>query len=215
MLMRNVNNRSMPLRLVTIATAMLVTLAPAGPFTRTAAGGQGEGIKVHGDWTIVIREPDGRVVSRRDFRNALDSGTPKGGALMLVKLLNGAVTLLEWAVVLQNLSDFGQQSPCTTSQGGPSSCAVVTTGFPGSGLVDSSAITRSLLKSEQGSPTGFVLTGTATAMRNGSIATVATRAHQTSAGISGFFSFTSATLQQPIAVAAGQIIQVKVVISFS
>src|SRR5215470_17852538 len=35
------------------------------------AGGTQEGIKVHGDWTIVIRNQDGTVASRHEFKNAL------------------------------------------------------------------------------------------------------------------------------------------------
>ena len=38
-------------------------------------GGEGmhEGIKVHGHWVIEVRNPDGRLVQRRDFENSLTS----------------------------------------------------------------------------------------------------------------------------------------------
>jgi len=36
-------------------------------------GGMLEGIKVHGHWVIEVRNPDGRLVQRRDFENSLTS----------------------------------------------------------------------------------------------------------------------------------------------
>src|SRR2546423_15522419 len=35
--------------------------------------GQQEGIKVHGHWTIEVRNPDGTLVTHREFENALTS----------------------------------------------------------------------------------------------------------------------------------------------
>ena len=37
-------------------------------------GGRNEGIKVHGHWTIEVRNPDGKVVTHREFENALAQG---------------------------------------------------------------------------------------------------------------------------------------------
>ena len=37
----------------------------------TAAKGTQEGIKVHGHWTIEVRNPDGKVVTHTEFENAL------------------------------------------------------------------------------------------------------------------------------------------------
>jgi len=52
-------------------------LAPTSVASSTASaqdtgdGATTEGIKVHGRWTIEVREPDGTVVERREFENAL------------------------------------------------------------------------------------------------------------------------------------------------
>jgi hypothetical protein len=49
-----------------------------------------EGIKVHGDWTIEIRNPDGQLVERRQFKNALvRNGTPLSGDALLITALIG------------------------------------------------------------------------------------------------------------------------------
>ena len=37
----------------------------------TAAKGTQEGIKVHGHWTIEVRNPDGKVVTHTEFENVL------------------------------------------------------------------------------------------------------------------------------------------------
>src|SRR5262245_3834484 len=39
------------------------------------AGGPQESIKVHGHWTIVIRNKDGSVDSRHEFNNSLNDGS--------------------------------------------------------------------------------------------------------------------------------------------
>ena len=60
----------------------------------------------------------------------------------------------------------------------------------------------------------FVLTGMATAGENGIITTVNTMADDL-LGTRINYSFTGATLNTPIAVSTGQVIQVSVIISFS
>ncbi|HSP63214.1 MAG TPA: hypothetical protein VLQ90_09555, partial [Pyrinomonadaceae bacterium] len=42
-------------------------------------GGQKEGIKVHGHWTIDVRNPDGTLVTHREFENDLQAD----GAIVL------------------------------------------------------------------------------------------------------------------------------------
>jgi hypothetical protein len=61
------------------------------------AKGQHEGIAVHGHWTIVVKNPDGKVVSRQEFENALD---PNEGADLLTGLLSGEYTNLGFFVGL-------------------------------------------------------------------------------------------------------------------
>lgn len=61
-----------------------------------APGGPTEGIRVHGHWTIVVRNPDGTVASRHEFENALVSD----GATVLAQLLGRQVTPIYWTVEL-------------------------------------------------------------------------------------------------------------------
>jgi hypothetical protein len=82
------------------ATAASAAKAPAAVATPAAAPartspeaavkppakGQHEGIAVHGHWTIVVKNPDGKVVSRQEFENALD---PIEGADLLTGILSG------------------------------------------------------------------------------------------------------------------------------
>lgn len=49
----------------------------------TSPPGPHEGIKIHGHWSIVIKNPDGSVASRHEFENALVSS----GSDMLAQLL--------------------------------------------------------------------------------------------------------------------------------
>ena len=50
-----------------------VSNAPAQVARAVPAGGPSEGIKVHGNWVIEVRNPDGALVTRREFQNALNS----------------------------------------------------------------------------------------------------------------------------------------------
>jgi hypothetical protein len=59
--------------------------APAAPAAK-APRGTGEGIQVHGHWTIVVKNPNGTVAARQEFENTLD---PIEGADLLTGLLSG------------------------------------------------------------------------------------------------------------------------------
>jgi hypothetical protein len=70
---------------------------PAAQTGRThAAKGTHEGIKVHGHWTIEVKNPDGKLVTHREFENSL---TTSGGPL-LSALLGRTVTTGSWGVYL-------------------------------------------------------------------------------------------------------------------
>jgi len=62
-----------------------------------AAKGTQEGIKVHGHWTIEVKNPDGTVVTHREFENSLVSNSGPG---LLSAMLGGAVIPGSWSVVL-------------------------------------------------------------------------------------------------------------------
>lgn len=65
----------------------------------SAPKGQSEGIKVHGHWTIEVRDPDGKVATRREFENSL-ANSLGGGAALLTAMLGRTVTTGSWQVFL-------------------------------------------------------------------------------------------------------------------
>jgi hypothetical protein len=73
-------------------SATVPAKAPALP----PAKGQHEGITVHGHWTIEVRNPDGRVVTHREFENALTGG----GQILLASLLSNQAVPGAWSVDL-------------------------------------------------------------------------------------------------------------------
>ena len=54
-----------------------------------------EGLKVHGHWKIVAKNPDGTVAREVEFENSLQIG---GGDATLGQLLTGQSTIAEWAI---------------------------------------------------------------------------------------------------------------------
>src|SRR5262245_35623432 len=49
--------------------------------TQESAKGPGLGIKVHGHWTIDVRNPDGSLASHNEFENAFMGHQPLSGIL--------------------------------------------------------------------------------------------------------------------------------------
>ena len=160
------------------------------------AGGPQEGIKVHGHWTIVVRDMDGKEVTRREFDNALvDSG--KG---LLAALLSRQVTFGEWAIQLSSSSGalIGIIVEPTNSQNIQ-------------GLSKTLAV--NFLQALGGTGAASVeLKGNTQAMASQTINFVETWALTTQGGGA---AFTKASLQSPPSVTAGQFIEVTVTLSFS
>jgi hypothetical protein len=74
--------------------------------------GESEGIKVHGHWTIEVKNPDGKVVTHREFENSLAQYEGiSGGADLLTGMISGTYTPGVWLIDLE-----GNPGPC--SQGG-------------------------------------------------------------------------------------------------
>lgn len=183
--------------------------APAPGATRSAvsqeeaaiAGGE---IKVHGHWTIEVRNPDGSIASRREFENGL---TQTGGAF-LVSLLARQAPTFNWMV---EVSTGAGPQLCGTN--GSAGCMLVESALAGEAanipgwlpVLNASAPTT-------GDNAGkFVLSGTANATTAGKIKVVGTRL-RTPAGET---YFTGTVLTLPVDVLAGQTMIVTVVISFS
>ncbi|MGC1186282.1 MAG: hypothetical protein WA871_02715 [Candidatus Acidiferrales bacterium] len=92
--------------------------AKAAPTGQPTGKGQHEGITVFGRWVIEVKNPDGRVVIRREFENNLTSG-----ANVLAGLLSGYFAPGVWEIHLA-----GAPGPCSTGASG--SCTIApSTGF--------------------------------------------------------------------------------------
>jgi len=100
------------LRAFGVAAALGTTVVAQGSLEPGAArsqspSGPSEGIKVHGHWKIVVRNPDGSIASSREFENAL---TKQGKALLITFLSvnNQSVGVADrWGVTLE-----GPNGPC-------------------------------------------------------------------------------------------------------
>ena len=194
---------------------------PSKAFARAESkGGQVEGIKVHGHWIIDVRNPDGKLVTHREFVNELASG------LLLQQILTRFYTPGLWEIDLMTNDGI---SPWGTTDRGTligvlKNPGRITEAGQGANIFPTLVVIR-----EAGT---IVLNGTATAAVNGSIGKMATNlgtcpattAPATCATIGppwdGDFSYQNANMTRKllggsIPVVQGQIIQVNVVISFS
>lgn len=104
------------------------------PAAKPGGRGSSEGIKVHGHWTIEVRNPDGKLVSHSEFENGLcttPSGLPAGytyGDYVIATLLAGNSVAGGWAVELGNPaipSPSNPPLPCATGGGGLQGAASV------------------------------------------------------------------------------------------
>jgi hypothetical protein len=190
---------------------------------RPTSNGSHEGIKVHGHWTIEVRNPDGTVATHREFENALISN----GALTLAALLSRSFSPGAWGILLNYA--FQTPAPCADSGTGQP-CIIVEPGaypvLPGNYFPTLTVTTGTGAAASQ-----VILTGTAIASGATSITNVvsdlylcqSTNAPKTpctfpnSANAPGEQGngFTGVSLASPIAVQPGQTIAVTVTLSFS
>lgn len=76
-----------------------------------APRGMGEGIQIHGWWTIEVRNRDGSAAKHVEFENSLVTDGPG----TLAGLLSGNLAPGPWAVVLAGIQGgTGSPSPCST-----------------------------------------------------------------------------------------------------
>ena len=200
--------------LVALGLLFVLFQAGAGAVTGSEAS---EGIAVHGRWTIEVRDPDGGLVERREFDNALTIA----GAAALAKTIGGLRVPAEWRVTLSRLSTGGN-SPCG---GAPAECIAVTSTM----LLTGPNIFETLSVSVPNSGPNadkLVLSGSVTALVDGVIDTVGSnilfcgpvRPPGTACGSGdglGFSTITQASVSPAVSVVAGQQILVTVVITFS
>ncbi len=186
----------------------------------TSSGGPQEGIKVHGDWVIEVRNPDGSLADRREFRNAL---MIQGGTF-LSRLLGRQRSTGFWVVIL-DARTAGAPKPCADFAGvAAGACGLFEAGAQGElSFVAHASINLQL----NVLPDRLQLTGSVTATTASAIDIVTTAIGTCPAAFAPttpcqfaspyieYFSGTSPNAFTPVNVVAGQIIQVTVSFTFS
>jgi hypothetical protein len=117
------------------ALIILLGLMPAASVTaraqsttrKPARKGQSEGIKVHGHWTVEVRNPDGKLVTHREFENSL---VPVTGAFTLELMILGNNPPQSYQIVLQAPNN---SSPSTCIANFVSTQCVLNENIPASG----------------------------------------------------------------------------------
>ena len=178
------------------------TEPPSGPH---------EGIKVHGHWTIVVKNSDGSIATQREFENALQVSE---AAPYLAKVLGRTTTVGYWDIVLTS-NDPNNGTPCiAVGFAGPIRCHV----SEPKKLVQGGASTN--LTVTVGNT--LIFAGSFTATANGKITTVGTLGGSCQPTLTpaatcvGYeVNFTAADISPAITVQTGQEVLVKVEISFS
>ena len=208
----------------TLLAAFTLFFATFALSAAPVAAQEREGIQVHGRWVIEVNNPDGTLVNRLEFDNAL----APGGAQLLAQYLTGS-SPARWVIELGNYG--GSVNPCNGGTFGSftqNSCLIVDgASVP---LPTGTSVFPTLTAALGGAASDqVVLTGTVTALGAGQIDYVATRE-----GACGTFTapascnpagtvlqFTVHDLTnaqgQPagLPIAAGQIVKVTVNLSFS
>ncbi|MDP3716353.1 MAG: hypothetical protein Q8T13_01135 [Acidobacteriota bacterium] len=86
------------------------------PGAAQPASAQDEGIKVHGNWVIEVRNPDGTLASQTEFKNALSDQ----GSLLPRMLAREPLVLRRWQINLSNyMAGPCGANFCTISEPGP------------------------------------------------------------------------------------------------
>jgi hypothetical protein len=192
---------------------------PAAARAQKGSDGVQDGIQLHGNWVLDIRNPDGTLVAHSEFKNALQVS----GQTALADLLAGQ-PLYDWYVTFNGTGSLdGNSGPatgplCNSGDGGV--CYVLTPGGPLAGNLPSNISTRDTIfptLSKASSGGKFILTGTftVTVVGGGHVDSVFT--HLVTGASSTLVArvLTKATLPTPVVVAQGQIVQFTYTLSFS
>jgi hypothetical protein len=171
------------------AALMLLGLVTAGTAQDKSPGGSSEGIKVHGHWTIEVRNPDGSLASHSEFENSL---VQDRGDEVLAGVLSNRFTVGSWTLWLSDGSLEGR-GPCAGQY------ACVASGL-GMQLIGTGALQ---------------LSATFTATDDSVIRKVLTEAVPSDGRFPVPFTARELGLTEEKQVVAGQIIQITVVYSFS
>ena len=169
-----------------------------------------EGIKVHGDWTLTVRNADGTVAAVHEFKNALS--VDFGADVLLARLLGGQAVTGHWLVFLTPTAAPGcnpTNGACTIVEGGSlsgSDSRDLTRTIPTAGPDAGKLVLRGSVRVPVGLSIGAVSTQVATC-----------NAPASAGACIGLAAapVTHKVLATPVPVAADQLVEVKVVISFS
>jgi len=195
--------------------ALAIVLA-VGPALALAQDRPSDSIKVHGHWVIEVHNRDGSLASRTEFENAL---VPSSASPFLANLLARNVSVGFWNVTLA--ANGGPLQPCSISAPLVGGTVVFPCNItePNNPYFHPHSLNLAVT-----APGGALqLSGSVTAENDAPIQVVSTQFVQCAPTINAAAScpsaldgtFTSRLLSQPIPVAAGQIVQVTVTISFS
>ncbi len=190
-----------------VASAAMESAAPGTPQ---------EGIKVHGHWTIEVKNPDGTLAERREFDNSLTSI----GGQTLSRVMGRLDSVGMWQIQL-----FGHSTAeyaFMNASSNPTPGFIVESSYPGNSPNTFKTLTVTVPTSET-NVDKLVLSGTATAQRDGNINSVLTYVSKLSAStppsstyISGTaVEFTHTVLPTAVNLITGQQVMVTVVINFS
>jgi hypothetical protein len=213
---------SLVARAQNVQSTATVSVTPA--IAQESSGGMRDGFKVHGHWTIDVRNPNGSLASHREFENSLVGGSATSGAGVLAKLLTTPTTSiatalpfgLDWAVFL-NLNGAEGAATCKGTDNSGNiiavDCIISMLRWPNgvnSGPNDNlTASIDGTVMNGLSTLDRVKLAGSITAGVDGPISAVFTRLGGTTSRFSESF------LNPPINVLANQVIQVTVVFSFS
>lgn len=197
-----------------IRTLMCVLALASAPMTEVARaqehGTPQEGIKVHGDWTLVVRNPDGSVAARHEFKNAL--ATHLGGDRLLAELIGGTAVVGQWTVALFT-------TPIAACNTNNAPCQITESASPNA--ANSRDLTRTVPTTGPDARK-LVLRGSVRIPSDATIGTVQTDLTNCGANVTPTacvsatgVGFSQRVLTGGVPVVAGQLVEVTVVISFS
>jgi len=93
---------------------------------KPSGDGSHEGIRVHGHWTIEVRNPDGALVTHREFENSLAAS----GSQNLTQILGRQTILGQWNVELDGPNGATTTAqPCADANGQGHPCDVAEPNF--------------------------------------------------------------------------------------
>ena len=194
--------------------AMLATTA-LGAQVSKGPGGPEEGIKVRGQWAIDVKNPDGSLAKHYEFENALVSD----GQIRLSNFLGRTRTPGRWAIIVFD-------GLCTPDSGASTVCLLTEAGstYGGTPYTEPNNWPNLVLAQATPGAPGLTLRGSFTAAAAGTVSSVATTlgaCAQTSTPQNciefdpgGAAMFSARALPAPVAVQAGQVVQISVTFSF-